>query len=132
MKLLYEKCEIYLGNEFLSSHVIRDALGKKFNISVVDERPNYIKFRIIRFARLYGFPFIWPQATIEVWIENENDKLGYGFFWPEYLALIIPFILFLVIEERLGDFLAFFCTNIFRFADVSRYEMGFKESSQGV
>ena len=97
-----------MGDKFLSPRVVKDVLGKKFNVSVIDEGPNYIKFRIIRFARLYGFPFIWPQASIEVWIKNETDKLIYKFFWPEYLALIIPIILLFVVEERLRDFILFF------------------------
>ena len=89
MKLLSEKGEVYLRDKFLAPRLIKDALGKNFNVRVIDEGPNYIKFRIIRFARLYGFPFIWPQASIEVWINNETDKLIYKFFSPEYLALII-------------------------------------------
>jgi len=108
MKLLSEKGEISLRDKFISPRLIKDVLRKTFNVSVIDEGPNYIKFRIIRFARLYGFPFIWPQASIEIWIKNENDKLIYKFFWPEYLALIIPFILLIVVEERLRDFILFF------------------------
>ena len=108
MKLLYEKCEIAVGNKFLSPRIIKDTLEKHFNVKIVDERSNYIKLRIIRLARLYGFPFIWPQASIEVWIKNEKDKLIYEFFWPEYLALIIPLILFIFIEEQVRDFILFF------------------------
>ena len=108
MKLLSEKCEANLGNKFLSPRIVKDSLAKHFNVSVIDERSSYIKLRIIRIARLYGFPFIWPQASIEIWIENENDKLIYKFFWPEYLALIIPFILLIVVEERLRDVILFF------------------------
>ena len=108
MRLLCEKGEVYLGDKFLSPRLVKDVLGKYFNVSVIEERSSYIKFRIIRFARLYGFPFIWPQASIEVWIENENDKLIYEFFWPEYLTLVIPFILFLVVEERIRDFILFY------------------------
>jgi len=108
MKLLSEKGEIYLRDKFISPRLIKEVLRKTFNVGVIDEGPNYIKFRIIRLARLYGFPFIWPQASIEIWIKNENDKLIYKFFWPEYLALIIPFILLIVVEERLKDFILFF------------------------
>jgi len=108
MKPFSEKGEVYLGGKLLSPRLVKDVLGKHFKVSVIDEGSSYIKFRIIRFARLYGFPIIWPQASIELWIENENDKLVYEFFWPEYLALIIPFILFLLVEERLRDFMAFF------------------------
>ena len=108
MKLLSEICEINSGNKFLSPRIVKDTLGKHFNVSVIDERSSYIKLRIIRLARLYGFPFIWPQASIEVWINNENDKLICKFFWPEYLALIIPFVLLIVVERQIRDFILFF------------------------
>ena len=107
MKLFSEKGEVNLGNKFLSPRIVKDTLGTFFHVTVIDERSNYIKLRIIRFARLYGFPFIWPQASIEIWIKNENDKLIYEFFWPEYLTLIIPFILFFFIEERMKEFILF-------------------------
>jgi hypothetical protein len=107
MKLFTEKGEVNLGDKFLSPRIVKDTLGKSFNVSVVDERSNYIKLRIVRLARLYGFPVIWPQASIAIWIKNENDKLIYEFFWPEYLILIIPFILFLFIEERMKEFMLF-------------------------
>ncbi len=108
MKLLFEKGEIHLGDKFLSVRLVKEILEKKFNVRVINERSNYIKLRIIRLARLYGFPFIWPQASIEIWIKNENGKLIYKFFWPEYLALLILFILLIVVEERFRDFILFF------------------------
>ena len=107
MKLITEKDEVKLGEKFVSPRIVKEALGKFFRITTIDERSNYIKLRIIRFARLYGFPFIWPQASIEILIKNENNKLIYEFFWPEYLTLIIPFILFLFIEERMEKFILF-------------------------
>ncbi|KQC10032.1 MAG: hypothetical protein APR62_02180 [Smithella sp. SDB] len=118
MKVLNEKGEVYLRDKFISPRLIKDALEKKFNVKVIDERHDYIKFKIIRLARIYGAPFIWPQATIEIWIENENDKLIYEFFWPEYLALIIPFILFIVVEENLKDFIFFFIVAIIFFGGL--------------
>ena len=116
MKLLSEICEINLGDKFLSPRIVKDTLGKHFNVTVIDERCNYIKLRIIRLARLYGFPFIWPQASIEVWIKNENDKLIYKFFWPEYLALIIPFVLLIAVERRIRDFILFFLLALIFFS----------------
>ena len=41
---------------------------------IVEETPDYIKFKIIRFIRLYGAPFIWPQASIKVWINAEEQR----------------------------------------------------------
>ena len=108
MKLLSEKGEVNLGDKFLSPRIVKDTLEKYFSVKVIDERSNYIKLRIIRLGRLYGFPFIWPQASVEIWIKNEKDKLIYQFFWPEYLTLIIPFILIIIVVERFGHFILFF------------------------
>jgi hypothetical protein len=108
MRLLNEKGEIYLKDKFLSPRLVKEILENKFTIRVIDERSNYIKLRIIRFARLYGFPFIWPQATIEIWINNESNKLIYEFFWPEYLALIMPFAIFLFLGKWSIDFRIFY------------------------
>lgn len=93
--------EVYLPDKFLSPRLVKEALDKKFNVIIVEETPDYIKFKIIRFIRLYGAPFIWPQASIKVWIDNENDKLIFKFFWPEYLALIIPFSFFFIVDQKL-------------------------------
>lgn len=103
MKIISEKCEICLEDKFLSTRIIKDALKEKFNIAILDERSNYLKIRLIRLARLYGAPFIWPQASIEIWIRNEDDKLIYEFFWPEYLAIGIPFILLIIMVERFRE-----------------------------
>ena len=118
MKLISEKCEIHLEDKFLSPRIVKDALGKKFNVTVLDERSNYIKIRLIRLARLYGFPFIWPQASVKIWIRNEDEKLIYEFFWPEYLALVIPFILLMFVEERLREHIIFFVIALIFFAGV--------------
>jgi hypothetical protein len=103
MKIICEKCEIHLEDKFLSPRIIKEALKEKFNITILDERSNYLKIRLIRLARLYGAPFIWPQASVEVWIRNEEDRLIYEFFWPEYLAIGIPFAILIIIEERLRE-----------------------------
>lgn len=107
MKWLSERGEIYVGDEFLSPLLIKDALGKKFNVSILDERSKYVKLRIIRLARLYGFPFIWPQASVEIWINNKTHKLIYEFSWPEYFALFIPFVLIPFVKEHPREFTLF-------------------------
>ena len=115
MKVLNEKGEVHLRDKFLSPRIIKEALEKNFNVKVIDEGPDQIKFGIIRFARIYGAPFLWPQATIEIWIENDNDKIIYEFFWPEYLTLIIPFILSIVVGESPREFMVFFVIIIIFF-----------------
>jgi hypothetical protein len=108
MKILNEKVELGLGNEFVSPRLVKESLEKTFKIRVVEERSSYIKLKIIRWARLYGFPFIWFQASIEIWLNRENDKIVYEFYWPEYWALIIPFALIPLIEKRVPEFVGFY------------------------
>ena len=108
MKLIAETGEVFLKDKFLSPRLIKEILERKFTVRVVDEGPNYIKFRIIRFSRLYGFPFVWPQSSVEFWVNNETDSLVFKFFWPEYFALIIPFVFILLLEDRRRDFILFF------------------------
>jgi len=102
------KGEVCLPDRFLSPRLVKAALDKKFNVIIVEETSDYIKFKIIRFIRLYGAPFIWPQASIRVWIDNENDKLIFKFFWPEYLALIIPFSFFFIVDQKIREFIPVF------------------------
>ena len=113
MKLLNEKVELYLKGKFVSPRLLKEIIEKTFTIRVIDERSNYIKLRIIRWARLYGFPFVWFQASIEIWINNDSDRINYEFFWPEYFALIIPFILIPLIDREALEFLSGY---IFAFA----------------
>jgi len=118
LNFLKENGEINLRGKFLSSRLVKDALGKKFNVRVVEEAPDYIKCRITRFVRHYGAPFIWPQASIEIWIDNKNDKLIYRFFWPEYLALVIPFFFFFIIEKSVQEVIVFFVFALIFFGFV--------------
>lgn len=108
MKILNEKVELDLGDKFVSPRLVKETLEKFFNIRVVEERSSYIKLKIIRWARLHGFPFIWFQASIEVWLNRENDRIVYEFFWPEYWALIIPFALMPLIEKKVLEFVVFY------------------------
>ena len=107
MRILSEKREICLADKFLSPRIVKDALKNKFNIAVIEERTNYLKVRLIRLARLYGGPCIWPQATVEIWIKNQDDKLIYEFFWPEYFLLFSPFVILFFSEGQFWGRLLF-------------------------
>ena len=95
MRVINEEGKIEVGDRFLSPRIIIEILENFFRISVIEQRSNYINVKLIRFVRLYGFPFIGPQASVEIWIDNKNGKLHYKFFWPEFYLLIIPFLLIL-------------------------------------
>ena len=93
MKLFYEKGAIDFGDKYLSPRITTELLNNYLNISVVDQKSFYLKIGIIRFARLYGFPFIGPHPKVEIWIDNTCKKLRYKFYWPEYYYLILMAIM---------------------------------------
>jgi hypothetical protein len=129
--------EVYLPNKFLSARFVKEALDKKFNVLIVEETSDYIKLKIIRWIRLYGAPFIWPQASIRIWIDNEDDKLIFKFSCPEYLALIIPYSFFFIFEQRirevfpvLGCALIFF--SILMFLDTKWVSRRVRKAFEGI
>ena len=80
--------EVILENKFISARLVEDALGKAFRLKVTEESPNFIKCKLVRFARIYGAPIIWPSATLAITIDNQTDTIMYKFYWPDYFMLI--------------------------------------------
>lgn len=79
--------EITLKNKFVSVRLVEDALGKAFRLKVIEESPNFIKCRLVRFARIYGAPIICPSARLAITFDNQTDVLRYKFYWPDYFLL---------------------------------------------
>ena len=79
--------EVILKDKFISVRLIVAALEKEFRLKVIEESPKFIKFKIVRFARIYGAPVIWPSASLSIVFDNENDTINYRFNWPEYYML---------------------------------------------
>jgi hypothetical protein len=52
----------------------------------LEESAAHFKCKIIRYARLYGAPIIFPNPTLTLEIKRESEKniLHYDFQWPEY------------------------------------------------
>jgi hypothetical protein len=71
---------------------VKKALKSAFNVVIEEETTRELRGRIVRFARLYGFPVIWPGATIELWIDRNSEKIFYTFYWPDYYMLVGYFI----------------------------------------
>ncbi len=138
MKLFYEKGTIDVGDKYLSPRITTEILNEYLNISVIDQSSFYLKLGIIRFVRLYGFPFIGPHPTVEIWIDNNSTKIQYKFFWPEYYYLILMVVMAIVMGLNTGGLiemlillpivLCFFGTLMFldtRWV-VSRFRKAFK------
>lgn len=104
--------EIHIQDTFLSPRLIREALEKRFHLVPIEETSTHLRFRIIRFFRLYGGPCIWPQAEIDITLRRDQNSytLLWYFFWPEYYVLAFSLVLLgliaLVDSESGGLFLA--------------------------
>jgi hypothetical protein len=88
--------EIQFQNAFLSPRLIRKALESRFRLAPIEVTSTHLRFRIIRFLRLYGGPMIWPQAEIDITIRRHENSytLYWYFFWPEYYLLLLWPVLF--------------------------------------
>ena len=58
--------EIELKGGFTSPRLVIETMKRMFRIRVLEESPGHIKCKIYRFARLYGFPIIFPNPTLEI------------------------------------------------------------------
>jgi hypothetical protein len=90
--------EISIGERFVSLRHVKEALEAAFNFQVDEETSSSIKGRIVRLARVYGAPIVWPNATVEVNIDNENDILSFTFCWPDYYMLFFTVVLLFMVS----------------------------------
>ena len=81
--------KVILKDKFISVRLVEAALEKEFRLKVIEQSPKFIKFKIVRFARIYGAPAIWPSASLSIVIDNENDTINYKFYWPDYYVLFL-------------------------------------------
>ena len=88
--------ELHFKAAFLSPRLIREALDNQFRLATLEETNTHLRYKIIRFFRLYGGPIIWPQAEIDITMRRNGDRytLFWYFFWPEYYLLLLWPILF--------------------------------------
>lgn len=49
------------------------------------------KYKIVRFARLYGGPFVYPSATVNFSINRTDNTVICKFVWPEWYLLLFSF-----------------------------------------
>ena len=91
--LLHGSGTLVVEDKFLSLRIVREALERKFKIVALEETSKYIKCKIVRFARLYGFPVPFPNPTLEVTFRNENSESSIKYFftcYDYYLLALLP------------------------------------------
>lgn len=112
--------EISTERKFVSLRHIRAALEDAFNFQIEKETSNSLKGRIVRFARIYGGPVVWPSATIEIQIDNEDSKLFYTLYWPDYYMILCTVVLLFMVSSPSGPPL-FFCVAALAFHSLMIY-----------
>jgi len=88
--------EIDLKEAFASSRLVTEALKRSFRIRVIEESQSYVKCKIIRFARLYAFPVLFPNPTLDIaWRSGaESRVLTYCVTSYDYYVVALGALIF--------------------------------------
>ncbi len=83
--------ELQFDNVFLSPRIVREALEKRFRLVVIEETPDQLRGKLVRYTRIYAAPVIWPNITIRILIRREGlrCRLSWRFHWPDYYMLLL-------------------------------------------
>jgi len=71
---------INTDDRFISLRMIKEAREEDFRIQVIEESPNHLKCKIIRYARIYGAPVCFLHPTISFSFNNKDNTIEYEFF----------------------------------------------------
>lgn len=88
VKLISGDCKIDMQDSFVSSRIIKDQVEKYFKLVTVEETATEQRYKIIRFARLYGAPFVYPSASVRFLINKKENTVRCEFSWPDWYLLL--------------------------------------------
>ena len=81
--------KINVKGSFLTPRLIRESLEKHFRVVPIDESPNIMRYKIVRFARLYGAPVIYPSPQLSIVVNKDTVEMTYNFVWPEWIMVLL-------------------------------------------
>jgi len=95
---------ITFENQFVSLRLIKEALGKKYTIQILDESTNGLSCKVTRYVRLYAAPMPFPNPSVEVWFKNEGNEtvIDYRITDYDYYLVLIVFLLAMIGSVGLG------------------------------
>jgi hypothetical protein len=98
---------IALDDKFVSIRLVKEAVQKKFRLAVLEESSTHMKCKIIRYARLYGAPIFFLNATAEFDIKRESDSntLIINYYWPDYYLVAVAASAAGIISKNISFFL---------------------------
>lgn len=88
VKFLSGNCKIDMQDSFVSPRIIREKIEKHFKLVEAEESTSGQKYKIVRFARLFGGPFVYPSATVNFCINKKENTVSCQFVWPEWYLLL--------------------------------------------
>lgn len=88
VKFLSGNCKIDMQDSFVSPRIIKEKVEKHFKLVEAEETPSKQKYKIVRFARLYGGPFVYPSASVSFSINRKENSVTCQFLWPEWYLLL--------------------------------------------
>ena len=80
VKFLSGNCKIDMQDSFVSKRIIREKIEKHFKLVEAEGSASCQKFKIIRFARLFGGPFVHPSATVKFSIDKNENSVSCRFY----------------------------------------------------
>jgi hypothetical protein len=72
-KFYIEQGEVNLNDKFISLRLVKEALERDLRIAVIDESSKHLSCKMIRWARLYGAPSIFPHPKLELRFIDRNN-----------------------------------------------------------
>jgi hypothetical protein len=101
--LITSSGSLLLDHEFISVRLIKEAVQKKYRLIVLEESPTHMKCKIIRYARFYGAPMVFPNPSVQFVIKKqpEGNTLLIDYHWPDYYLLLVLTIAAGIISQDL-------------------------------
>lgn|SRR5574341_196320 len=119
---------VTLKNNYSSMSVIRGTLEKKYFIRVIEESTYHMKCKMMRSARLFGGPVLFPNPTLTIDLRytDQGATITYSFEWPDYyvafaasISIALSFALWrgngnisAIVHEGLKEFIFILCFSV--------------------